>query len=664
MGHIVHEIAVLPSITMGHPRRYTVVRPSRSVIEPEEIFVDAVVEFSGDPVSASRLEYPLARHFARAFISIVGLAMLSLLLVAAKLQIGDGAQYAAVAERNRIRVLSTRAPRGVLYDRFLRPLVKNVPRFDIMVLPIELPRNSQERERILSTLASTLDMPVRGITDAIGARGEYSSEPLLLAPNIDRERALLLEARADDFSGIRVVSNTLRAYPKGEIFAHLIGFTGLVTSDILRASPEYELTDEVGKSGIERAYEETVKGKNAIKHIERDSTGEILREGVVQEAIPGRSVVLGVDAELQERLFHALRQEMERRGAPAAAAVAMDPTTGSVRALVSLPSFDPNIFARGTPQDEIARLLSDPAQPLFDRVVSGTYPPGSTIKPFVAIAALGEHIIEPLRRIYAAGAITVPNQFDPRVVYTFSDWKTHGLITMPEAIAQSSNVYFYTVGGGNGGIQGLGPERLARYLKKFHFDQLFGIDYPGETVGYIPTPQDKERRAGEPWYVGDTYHMAIGQGDVIVTPLALAAAVGAIANGGTLYKPMFVERILGGENVEGTSFEPTILADALAPPPDIRIVQRGMRMAVESGSARGLSSISVAVAAKTGTAQTGRKTAPHAWIAAYAPAEKPSLVLVVLLEEGGEGSGGAQAVARSVLSWYFTSRHECGQQPC
>jgi len=324
-----------------------------------------------------------------------------------------------------------------------------------------------------------------------------------------------------------------------------------------------------------------------------------------------------------------------------------------VRAIVSLPSYDNNLFVLHFSDSELEEILQCPDKPLFNRAVSGSYPPGSSIKPYIGVAALEEGIVEPYERVMAHAAITIQNIYNPGITYVFHDWKEHGLITMPEAIAQSSNVFFYTIGGGHDGIEGLGAPRIKSYLSRFGFGSLLGVDLPGEEKDTIPSPEWKEAEKGEMWYIGDTYNMAIGQGNLSVTPLHLAAGLSAIANGGTLYKPQLVESILSQDRKSEEEVKPVAIQTAISSSENIQVVREGMRRAVTSGTARGLGSVPVAVAAKTGTAQSGGEKNPHSWISSFAPYENPEIALVVLIEEGGEGSGGALSVAQDVLSWYF-----------
>jgi len=335
--------------------------------------------------------------------------------------------------------------------------------------------------------------------------------------------------------------------------------------------------------------------------------------------------------------------------------LAIDPRNGGILALVSIPSFDNNLFAQGISKKELTDLEKDPNEPFLNRALLGQYPPGSVIKPLIAAAALEEKIISPYQSINCTGAITIFNEYNPEIVYRFPDWKTHGLTNIIKAIAQSCNVFFYTVGGGYNDIEGLGVDRIKKYLEYFGLGEETGIDLPNEEKGLIPDEEWKKMaKQGEEWYLGDTYHLSIGQGDILVTPLQMAMALSSIANGGILYQPQITDKIidLDGNLVKNISTK--IIKKDFINLDNIKVVQEGMRQAVIDGSAVSLSSLSIDVAGKTGTAQFGNKGETHAWFIGYAPYENPEIVIAVLVEAGGEGHKSAVPVAKEILKWYFS----------
>ena len=348
--------------------------------------------------------------------------------------------------------------------------------------------------------------------------------------------------------------------------------------------------------------------------------------------------------------------------------MALDPNTGGVLALVSLPTFDNNLFNKGTDPEILEKILTDPLKPLFNRVISGQYPVGSTIKPLIAIAALQEKIISPFKKINCQGKIVVPHKYNPEIVYEYRDWTVHGPTDLKKAIAESCNVYFYTIGGGYGDQEGLGPTRIKKYLKLFGWGQKTKIDLVGETQGFLPDPEWKKSYFKNPidkiWRDGDTYNLSIGQGYISISPLQVALAFSAIANGGTLYKPQIVQKIIEG-SIDSPKivkeFKPEILRQNFIDPKNLQIVREGMRWAVTGfnsphASATLLNDLPVKVAAKTGTAEVWKKGERfyHTWITVFAPYEKPEIVLTIMMEDvKGLSQLTVLPVAKEILSWYF-----------
>lgn len=339
---------------------------------------------------------------------------------------------------------------------------------------------------------------------------------------------------------------------------------------------------------------------------------------------------------------------ISKAGLKRGAAVVLDPRNGEVISLVSLPTFDNNLFARGITLDEYKALADSPDQPLFSRAVSGEYPSGSTIKPIVAAAALQEKIITEFTSFLSTGGLRVGQ-------WSFPDWKAggHGQTNVKKAIAESVNTFFYYIGGGYDTFVGLGVDKMVSYFRKFLLGDQLGIDLPNEAKGFVPTKEWKEATKKEKWYVGDTYHIAIGQGDLIVTPLQVAAYTMAFANGGTIYQPHLVKELTRPDGTVVKTIESKTLASHLIDPANIEIVREGMRQTVTSGSARSMNALPVAVAGKTGTAQWSSKKNPHAWFTGFAPYNNPEMVITVLVEEGKEGSAIASPIAREFLAWYF-----------
>ncbi|MBE3141656.1 MAG: penicillin-binding protein 2, partial [Thermoplasmata archaeon] len=323
--------------------------------------------------------------------------------------------------------------------------------------------------------------------------------------------------------------------------------------------------------------------------------------------------------------------------------------------LVSLPAYDDNLFARGIQKEEYDQLLKDPYKPLFNRVISALYEPGSTIKPLVAAGALQDGVITAKTTISDPGVISIQNQYNPAITYNFPDWKPggHGMVNVYKAIEQSCDIFFYAVGGGWQNIKGLGVDRLNKWYAKFGMGQKTGIDIPGEQDGFIPTPEWKEKTKKESWYQGDTYHISIGQGDLTVTPLQLLNYTAAMANGGTFYKPHLVSKIQTADGQMVKTIAPEVIAKDVVSGENLAVSREGMRLVASAGTGRLLSDLPVPSAGKTGTAQNPHGE-PHSWFISFAPYDNPQIAIVVMVENAGEGHEYALPVTKEILNYYFT----------
>jgi len=379
----------------------------------------------------------------------------------------------------------------------------------------------------------------------------------------------------------------------------------------------------------------------------------------------GKSLVLWLDSELQKKIEEELKKKLKEVGAEVAAAVALDPKTGGILALVSLPGFDNNLFSKGMSEEEWEQIDNDPLKPLFNQVISGGYPTGSAIKPLIASAALEEEIISPQKKINCQGQIEVEHKYEPEITYIYRDWKTHGWTDMRKAIAESCNVYFYHLGGGYGDQEGLGPTRIKNYLELFGWGSKTGIDLPQEAEGFLPDPSWKKEELGEIWYDGDTYNLSIGQGYIRVTPLQMAASFVPITNGGKLFQPQVAKEIIDSDKNLIKEIEPEIIREGFIKSENLEVVRQGMRQAVTNGTATGwLDQLGVQTAAKTGSAQTGKKDPKDKkdyldnWITVFAPYEDPQIVLTIMINDVKDGQVVTPPVAKAILEWYFDQNRE------
>lgn len=445
----------------------------------------------------------------------------------------------------------------------------------------------------------------------------------------------------EDRNGVALVTNEegedgfpVRSYAAPG-FAHLLGFVSYPKKD---SSGNYYDTTIEGLAGVEAAFNDTLTGENGTHLIEEDALGNVISEGSIVPARDGQTVTLSVDERIQKAFYAAIQDAATQTPFIGGAGVLMDIETGEVLALVSYPEYDPNILSRGKDRDTIASYDSDSRKPYLDRAISGLYTPGSIFKPLVAAGAYHDRIISPEKVIVSTGSISIPNPYDPSNPTIFRDWKALGAMNMRSAIAYSSDVYFYTVGGGHAGQEGLGIERLKHWYEAFGITKETGIELGNEAHGFVPSPLWKEETFDEDWRIGNTYHTSIGQYAMQTTVLEAARATGAIANGGRLVRPTVLKGApLSGETV---AIEPQAL----------EIARDGMRMAVTEGTAVGLNAFSFAkVAAKTGTAETGaRKEFYNAWVVGFFPYDAPRYAFAVVLERGpaGKGVGGIYVMSK------------------
>lgn len=624
----------------------------------------------------------VGRNFNTANIKIFSIMLILFFSIVlgrtAWLQIVKGHYYYEMAEGNRIRIERVEAKRGIIYDKDRQPLVRNQANFLLYFVPYDLTKNQNELDRIINRIADILSAsqpPAE--TDQAKASGQKknkdtkaelieqiradlasikpgsleSHQPLFVADNIEYEKAMLLYLESADWNGIFLSNKISRDYNlSAQSLSHVLGYIGKINKDELKKfGSEYLPIDYIGKSGIEFFWENELKGINGKKEVEVDAYGREKKNLNYQAAVDGHNLVLTIDVSLQKKLEEVIAHTLSGLKLKKAAAVALDPSNGEVLALVSFPNYDDNLFARGISQEEYGRLVNNPDQPLFNRAVSGEYPSGSTIKPVIAAAALEEGFINENTSFISTGGIRVGEWF-------FPDWLPggHGVTNVRRAIAESINTFFYYIGGGYNDFKGLGVELITRYAKLFGLGAQTGIDISGEASGFLPTKEWKEKTKNERWYIGDTYHLAIGQGDLLVTPLQVAVYTSVFANGGSLYRPHLVKEILSRNDELISRVESTPVRTDFIKDNNIKIVRQGMRQVVTSGSARSLQAVPVSVAGKTGTAQWSSKDLPHAWFTGFAPYDQPQIVITVLIEGGGEGSSVAVPIVRDVLSWYFS----------
>ncbi|MCA9364491.1 MAG: penicillin-binding protein 2 [Candidatus Moranbacteria bacterium] len=597
----------------------------------------------------SRMEKSLSKNYFNFFWIAVICVTIVLVGRIAFLTVAKGEYYTQIAERNSIRAETIPAPRGRIYDNEGVALVHNIPSTDIIIDRRKALNTEETKIEVVEKVAKIINVPEKEKIIQQIQNGLQSN--ILIKENITQEESLLLAEKQDEIPEITMVKNATRQYTDSTIFSHIIGYVGKVSEEEMGDKEDAYLSiDYIGKSGLEKSYDAILRGTHGAKRFEVTATGQTNKEIEKINPITGKDIFLNIDHGLQKKLFDRVVEETEKVGIKTAAAVAIDPKNGAVRALVSLPSYDNNLFSTGRKTENYQRLFNDEMYPLFNRVIAGEYPPASTIKMAIAAAALEEKIITPETIIESRGGLQVGEYF-------FGDWKTHGKTDLRQAIAVSSDVYFYTVGGGYGNIEGLGISRIKKYEEEFGLGAKTGIDLSGEAEGFIPTKEWKEEKIQERWYVGNTYHASIGQGYMKTTPIQIANYIAAIANGGTVYKPQLLSHTKDAESLVEYN-EPEILKKVSVKKETLEILREGMRQTVTNGTATMLNAIEQPIAGKTGTGQFGgQDEKTHSWFASFAPYDNPELVLVILMEgQPAKVSSSTVPIAKDVWEWYFDQR--------
>jgi penicillin-binding protein 2 len=448
-----------------------------------------------------------------------------------------------------------------------------------------------------------------------------------------------------DRNGVELAWNTpgekdipTRSYIAADGFGHILGF---VKSPMIDNNGYYFRDKFEGMAGSELQFDAMLSGTNGNKIIETDALGNIVEESIVARPHDGDNLTLSIDSRIQEALFKYIKSTAQDRGFLGGAGVIMDVNTGEIVALTSYPEYSPHILTQGTDSAQIAAYSKDSSNPFLDRAVGGLYTPGSIVKPFVAIGALMEGVVTPDTQILSTGSISVPNPYAPGVFSVFNDWKAHGWVNVRQALAVSSDVYFYEVGGGFQGQKGIGIANIEKYIRMFGIGSPTDIALPGEATGTIPNPAWKKEVFGEDWLLGDTYHTAIGQYGFQTTPIQMVRAVAAIANGGTLLVP---EIMHSAESAR---------TNVSVPENTLQVVREGMRQSVTAGTAAGLNVPYLAVASKTGTAEVGlTKQKLNSWATGFFPYDHPRYAFAVVMERGPhENTIGGVFVMRQLFDW-------------
>ncbi len=561
------------------------------------------------------------------------------------LQIMRGQEMKRLSEQNRIRIKKVVAPRGVIYDKKGRILADTRPSFNIYITHEDI----KNFDQTIDGLVSLLKISKEEIMERLEAtKGLPPSFPVKIKSDISMDDVAKIEANRVYLPGVNIQIEPKRFYHYGKMFAHMIGYVSEISDDELKKKEykDYSPGDYIGKYGLEKAYEAYLRGMDGEKRVEVDSRGREVRTLEQKDPIPGNSIYLNVDLDIQAVIDKALEN---RRGG----CIVVDPKTGGVIALVSRPAFDPNKFASGITKQDWQAIALDKTHPLQNRVIQGRYPPGSTFKIVSALKGLESGIINERTIFSCRGGFP----YGGRV---FRCWKKggHGSVNIHRAIVESCDVFFYNLG------LKLGVDRIHEMSDIIGLGRVTGIDLPSEKDGLVPSTEWKKKTYGQPWFEGETVSVSIGQGAVWLTPAQLVQLASFVANEGINYKPHIVNRIVSPEGKVIKTFEPVINANVKLKKDTIRLVKEGMKGVVNegSGTAYGSRLENVSMSGKTGTAQSvgekGRNLGDHAWFIAYAPSDNPSVAISVLVEYGGHGSSAAAPVAKMVTDRMFNEKKE------
>ncbi|MBI2324033.1 MAG: penicillin-binding protein 2 [Chloroflexi bacterium] len=571
------------------------------------------------------------RHFVHPRrLAAVALAIVGVFVVLSvrmwDLQVVNGSHYRELAEQNRVMRSPVLAARGVVYDRSGRLLARNDPGFAVSVVPVDVPRARQDdlASRLAVLVGRGSDEILRAITDQ-RARNPYEPVQVSARP-VGRETALLLVERAELYPGVRVTAEAMRAYVDGPLYSPILGYVGPIDEEELaeRKGGGYLLQDTIGKTGLEWQYEGYLRGTLGWREIERDASLRELRTLALVPPKPGNDLVLTIDDRLQRLMNEELEKGVKEDKFSQAVGVAMNPQNGEILAMVSIPAYDNNAFVQGVSAAQMKAWNSDDRRPLVNKAIGDIYPPGSTFKMVTGLTALSTGVATRNTVVNVSSNVLVVDG------WRFYDWRAHGPLNFVDGFAHSSDIYFYTLGGGNPytGQRGAGPEAMAKYGRMLGFGAPTGIDLPGEARGIMPDPLWKLATFDEPWTLGNTYHAAIGQGFVAVTPLQLLNAYAAIANGGTVYKPHLLKEVRSGDGRTVHTEQASVARKLDVKQEDLRLIRESMRRVVTIGHAF-MPDAKLPIAGKTGTAEFGEsggldsagrhKLGFHNWFVSFVP---------------------------------------------
>jgi len=563
-------------------------------------------------------------------------AFILILIRVGWLQIIQGERFLHLSKTSRIRLIPLPNPRGLIRDREGEVIADNTASFSVGIIPENLTQPKDvlyELKKVLPEL--DVELSLRKIEKALNP-----FRPVVLQEGVELSKVTYLLEREQEFPSVVILAQPLRNYPEEKLLGNVVGYLGEVNEKELKnfSFLGVEPGDLVGKTGIEKIYNSYLQGEKGGKQVEVDAYGRAIKVISKKAPIPGDTLYLTIDLDMQK----IAKEEMgERKGV----VIIANPHTGEILAMLSLPSFNPNLFARGISKEKWIEISNHPGDPLENRAVRGEYPPASTFKIILVAAALEEKKASPTTTFKCSGAYKVGNRF-------FKCWKEegHGRLNLKEALIHSCDVYFYQLG------LKLGVKDVIRYARLFGLGEPTGIDFPSEKKGFLPTPEWKRRTYGEIWYPGDTANLSIGQGYILVTPLQMLNVINAVANGGYLPRPYLVEKIVNLQGDVIFQSSPKILDKVPLSDSTLSFLREALEGVVRKGTGWRAKNKIVEIAGKTGTAQIAGEENPHNWFIGYAPAGDPILSIVVLVENREEDISIAPQIAGKILSRVFKEK--------
>ena len=609
-------------------------------------------------MSNSLTQHEDFRHLQRRLLFLRLALLIGLFLLFSRiwyLQVIKGGYYRDLSEQNRVRTVPIRSARGLIFDRRGELLANNIPSFNLYMTP----EDTKDRDGLAASLEELIGLP-RAETKKRFTRESRSYLPVLLKTGLTLREAAMVESHRLDLSGVRIQAESQRNYLHGLLASHLLGYVGEISQEQQDEPAFIDLTigSIVGKSGVEKSFDQVIRGKPGQKTVEVDARGAERKTLAVIEQTAGDDLYLSIDLTLQRLAESLLDQE-------SGAVVAIDPTNGDVLVLASRPGYDPNMLSHGLSGALWEQIAGDVRHPLTNRAIQGLYPPGSTFKIMVASAALESSKWTTHTKIHCSGSYPFGN-------HVFRDWKKggHGTVDMYQGIVNSCDVYFYMLG------NRLGIDAIAQAARQYGLGQTTGIDLQGERNGIIPSTEWKQRARKEPWYPGETISAAIGQGYVTVTPLQMASAMAAVANGGVLYKPRLVRSIRARATGQSRDILPVEKGVVAMNSDSFAFLQQALRGVVVEGTGKRAQSKLVEIAGKTGTAQNvsarlqksegedvPKQFRDHAWFVAYAPADHPTIALAVIVENTGHGGTFAAPIAKALIEEYLKDTEPHDRKP-